>query len=129
MFLFITYFVQAILGYTPLVSGLLFLPFSAGVILSAGLASRLLPAFGPRWVTFVGLLAVVVVVAVGALVSVNTAKFAGPVVFTKPNLPPTYTVEPCTATAAISPLVLYLNCGLHPSGLPVVASTAPAYCV
>ncbi len=51
MFLFLTYFFQAVLGYTPLQSGLLFLPFSAGVIVSAGLASQLLPRFGPRWVT------------------------------------------------------------------------------
>lgn len=54
MFLFLTYFFQAVLGYTPLQSGLLFLPFSAGVILSAGLASQLLPRFGPRWVTATG---------------------------------------------------------------------------
>lgn len=51
MFLFLTYFFQGILGYTPLQAGLLFLPFSAGVILSAGLAAQLLPRFGPRWVT------------------------------------------------------------------------------
>ncbi len=54
MFLFISYFFQAVLGYSPLTSGLLFLPFSAGVIISAGIASQLLPRFGPRWVTFSG---------------------------------------------------------------------------
>lgn len=54
MFLFISYFFQAVLGYSPLTSGLLFLPFSAGVIISAGIASQLMPRFGPRWVTFVG---------------------------------------------------------------------------
>ena len=54
MFLFLTYFFQAVLGYTPLQSGLLFLPFSAGIVVSAGLASQLLPRFGPRWVTTVG---------------------------------------------------------------------------
>lgn len=54
MFLFISYFFQAVLGYSPLTSGLLFLPFSAGVIISAGIASQLLPRFGPRWVTFTG---------------------------------------------------------------------------
>jgi EmrB/QacA subfamily drug resistance transporter len=56
MFLFISYFFQAVLGYSPLTSGLLFLPFSAGVIISAGIASQLLPRFGPRWVTFGGFL-------------------------------------------------------------------------
>jgi EmrB/QacA subfamily drug resistance transporter len=60
MFLFLTYFFQGVLGYTPLQSGLLFLPFSAGVILSAGLAAQLLPRFGPRWVTGGGFLLAVV---------------------------------------------------------------------
>jgi EmrB/QacA subfamily drug resistance transporter len=54
MFLFLTYFFQIVLGYTPLKAGLLFLPFSAGVIISAGIASQLLPRFGPRYVTFGG---------------------------------------------------------------------------
>lgn len=54
MFLFISYFFQAVLGFSPLTSGLLFLPFSAGVVISAGIASQLLPRFGPRWVTFSG---------------------------------------------------------------------------
>jgi len=54
MFLFLSYFFQAVLGYSALKSGLLFLPFSVGVVLSAGIASQLLPRFGPRWVTFGG---------------------------------------------------------------------------
>lgn len=54
MFLFLTYFFQIVLQYTPLQAGLLFLPFSAGVIVSAGIASQLLPRFGPRYVTFSG---------------------------------------------------------------------------
>lgn len=54
MFLFITYFMQLVLGYTPLTAGLLFLPFSAGVVISAGIASQLLPRFGPRYLTLVG---------------------------------------------------------------------------
>lgn len=54
MFLFLSYFFQAVLGYSALKSGLLFLPFSLGVVVSAGIASQLLPRFGPRWVTFGG---------------------------------------------------------------------------
>jgi len=54
MFLFLTYFFQIVMGYTPLTSGLLFLPFSVGVVLSAGIASQLLPRYGPRYVTFAG---------------------------------------------------------------------------
>jgi EmrB/QacA subfamily drug resistance transporter len=60
MFLFLTYFFQGVLGYSPLTSGLLFLPFSAGVIVSAGIASQLLPRFGPRWVTGAGFIMTVV---------------------------------------------------------------------
>ncbi len=54
MFLFISFFFQGVLNYSPLTSGLLFLPFSAGVIVSAGIASQLLPRFGPRWITATG---------------------------------------------------------------------------
>lgn len=54
MFLFLSYFFQEVLNYTALQSGLLFLPFSVGVVLSAGIASQLLPRYGPRWVTFGG---------------------------------------------------------------------------
>jgi len=60
MFLFLTYFMQGILGFTPLQAGLLFLPFSAGIILSAGIASQALPRFGPRWVTGVGFLIAII---------------------------------------------------------------------
>jgi EmrB/QacA subfamily drug resistance transporter len=48
VFLFLSYYFQNILGYTPLRAGLAFLPFPIGVITSATLASRLLPRFGPR---------------------------------------------------------------------------------
>ncbi len=56
MFLFLSIYFQGILQYSPVKSGLLFLPFSVGVGISAGLASQLLPKFGPRYVSFVGLL-------------------------------------------------------------------------
>jgi EmrB/QacA subfamily drug resistance transporter len=55
MFLFLAYFFQGILQYSPVRAGLLFLPFSVGVGISAGIASQALPRFGPRYVSFVGL--------------------------------------------------------------------------
>ncbi len=54
MFLFLTYYFQGILGYSAIKSGLLFLPFSLGVIVSAGVASQLLPRLGPRPLVSVG---------------------------------------------------------------------------
>ena len=56
MFLFLAYFFQGILLYSPVKAGLLFLPFSVGVGISAGAASQLLPRFGPRIISFIGLL-------------------------------------------------------------------------
>jgi EmrB/QacA subfamily drug resistance transporter len=56
MFLFLAYFFQGILQYSPIKAGLLFLPFSVGVGISAGIASVMLPRFGPRYVSFIGLL-------------------------------------------------------------------------
>ena len=54
MFLFLTYYFQINLGYTPIKAGLAFLPFSGGIIVTAGLASSLLPRFGPKPLMLVG---------------------------------------------------------------------------
>ena len=57
MFLFLGLYLQVILGYTPLKSGFAFLPFTAGIIVFAGIASQLLPRVGPRPLMVPGLLA------------------------------------------------------------------------
>ena len=54
-FLFLTYFLQETLGYSALKTGFAFLPFSGGIIIGAGLASKLLPRVGPRALMVVGL--------------------------------------------------------------------------
>lgn len=48
MFLFLTYYLQLNLGYSPLKAGFAFLPFSAGIILTAGVVANLLPKVGPK---------------------------------------------------------------------------------
>jgi EmrB/QacA subfamily drug resistance transporter len=48
MFLFLGLYLQIVLGYSPLKSGFAFLPFTAGIIVFAGVASQLLPKFGPK---------------------------------------------------------------------------------
>ena len=55
-FLFLTYYMQAVLGYSALKTGFAFLPFSAGIIFSATMASSLLPRVGPRALMCFGLL-------------------------------------------------------------------------
>jgi EmrB/QacA subfamily drug resistance transporter len=56
MFLFLTYYFQGTLGYSPLKAGLLFLPFSGGIIVGAGVTSQILPKVGPRILMTVGTL-------------------------------------------------------------------------
>lgn len=56
MFLFLGLYLQVILGYSPLKSGFAFLPFTAGIVLFAGIASILLPKVGPKPLMVPGLL-------------------------------------------------------------------------
>jgi EmrB/QacA subfamily drug resistance transporter len=57
MFLFLTYYLQQTLGYSPVVSGVAFLPMIAMVVVSANLSNVvLLPRFGPRVLVAVGML-------------------------------------------------------------------------
>ncbi|MFG2307228.1 MFS transporter [Streptomyces sp. NPDC048566] len=48
MFFFLTLFVQNILGFSPLKAGFAFLPVSVIIAIGAGVASNLLPRFGPK---------------------------------------------------------------------------------
>ncbi|MGV9820380.1 MFS transporter [Nocardia xishanensis] len=48
MFLFLSFYFQVTLGYSPLKAGVAFLPFPAGIAISAGVTSALLPKVGPR---------------------------------------------------------------------------------
>src|SRR5271169_6359445 len=58
IFLFLTYYLQQTLAYSPLVTGVAFLPISAGLILAANLSTIvLMPRIGPRPLVAFGLLA------------------------------------------------------------------------
>ena len=63
MFFFNSLYIQRVLGFGPLEAGLAFLPFTAGIMVSAGLASKFSPKVGVRPVAIVGL----VVSALGML--------------------------------------------------------------
>ncbi len=56
MFFFNSLYLQRVLGYGPLEAGLAFLPFTFGIIVSAGLASRFAPRIGVRPVAVVGMI-------------------------------------------------------------------------
>jgi hypothetical protein len=48
MFFFIVLFVQNVLSYSPIESGLAFLPVTVAIIVGAGLSQQLLPVLGPK---------------------------------------------------------------------------------
>ena len=56
MFLFLGLYLQVILGYSPLKSGFAFLPFTAGVMVFAGVSSQLLHKVGPKPLMIPGLI-------------------------------------------------------------------------
>ena len=53
-FLFLTLFLQNVLGYTPLEAGFASLPTTVGVLISATLASNLMPRIGPKILMMIG---------------------------------------------------------------------------
>jgi len=56
MFFFNSLYLQRVLGYGPLDAGLAFLPFTGGIIISAGFASRYAPTLGVRPVAIGGMI-------------------------------------------------------------------------
>ncbi|MRH93626.1 MFS transporter [Nocardia sp. SYP-A9097] len=56
MFIFLSYYFQIQLGYSPLKAGLALLPLAGGILISAGVTSGVLPKSGPRPVMLAGAL-------------------------------------------------------------------------
>jgi EmrB/QacA subfamily drug resistance transporter len=56
MFFFISLYLQNVMGYSPIKTGLSYLPLSVGIILSAGLASQMVTRFGFKPPLIAGLL-------------------------------------------------------------------------
>jgi EmrB/QacA subfamily drug resistance transporter len=54
MFYFLGIYIQTILGYSPLKTGLAFLPFSVGIVVAAQVASNLIAKVDPRWISGAG---------------------------------------------------------------------------
>lgn len=56
MFYFLSQYIQNVMGYSPIKAGVAFLPFCAGIVVAAGLASNLVNRIDPRWISGVGTL-------------------------------------------------------------------------
>lgn len=60
MFLFLSYYFQVALKLSPVQNGLMFLPFATGMVISATIASKLLPRYGPRVLPLIGIFMAVI---------------------------------------------------------------------
>jgi MFS family permease len=55
VFLFLTYYLQLTLGYSPLKTGVAFLPLTAALVITAGLSTRVMPRVGARPIVAAGM--------------------------------------------------------------------------
>src|SRR5262245_690429 len=107
MFFFNTLYIQRVLGYGPLEAGLAFLPFTAGIMVSAGLASRFTPTIGVRPVAITGM----VVTAAGMLLLTQLpvdGSYAA-------NVLPALILTSLGLGCVFVPLTLVATTGLEPS--------------
>jgi EmrB/QacA subfamily drug resistance transporter len=58
LFFFLTLFIQNVLGYSAIRSGIAYLPFAVGVVVASAVASQLVPRIGPRPLIVAGAAAV-----------------------------------------------------------------------
>ncbi|MGC0362654.1 EmrB/QacA subfamily drug resistance transporter [Rhodococcus sp. 27YEA15] len=73
VFLFLTYYLQTILNYSPIITGVAFLPMVAAMIVSATSSTAvLLPRFGPRFLITLGLVLAAVGLALLAQLAVDS---------------------------------------------------------
>jgi EmrB/QacA subfamily drug resistance transporter len=107
IFLFLTYFLQQNLGFSPIISGVAFLPMVFSLMIGATTSTTmLLPRFGPRPLVFVGML-----LGAGAMLwmsrltvdSSYAGGVLGPLVFMGLGIGLTMAPSMNTATAGVQP--------------------------
>ena len=105
MFFFNTLYLQRVLGYGPLEAGLAFLPFTAGIMISAGLASQFAPRVGVRPVAAIGM-----VLTTGGLLLLTQLPVDGSYVA---NVLPAILLSSLGMGAVFMPLTLIATTGLE----------------
>src|ERR687887_510266 len=105
MFFFNTLYIQRVLGYGPLKAGLAFLPFTAGIMISAGIASQFAPRLGVRPVAAVGML-----LSAGGLLLLTQLPVHGSYVA---NVLPSIMLSSLGMGAVFMPLTLIATTGLE----------------
>jgi EmrB/QacA subfamily drug resistance transporter len=105
MFFFNTLYIQRVLGYGPLKAGLAFLPFTAGIMVSAGIASNFATKVGVRPIAAAGML--LTVLGMGLLTQLPThGSYLA-------NVLPSIVVSSLGMGAVFMPLTLVATTGLE----------------
>jgi predicted MFS family arabinose efflux permease len=107
MFFFNSLYLQKVLLYGPLKAGLAFLPFTAGIMVSAGLASQFAPKIGVRPVAIVGMLVTMVGLLLLARIPVHGSYVA--------DVMPSILLTSLGMGAVFVPLTLVATTGLEDS--------------
>src|SRR4051794_26521265 len=105
MFFFNTLYIQRVLGYGPLKAGLAFLPFTAGIMVSAGIASQLATRIGVRIVAAVGMVLSVIGMLLLTQLPVDGTYLA--------NVLPSLLISSLGMGAVFMPLTLVATTGLE----------------
>jgi EmrB/QacA subfamily drug resistance transporter len=105
MFFFNTLYIQRVLGYGPLKAGVALLPFTAGIMISAGLASGLATRIGVRPVASVGMVLTIIGMLLFARMPVD-GSYASDVL-------PGIALSSLGMGAVFMPLTLVATTGLH----------------
>jgi EmrB/QacA subfamily drug resistance transporter len=116
MFFFNTLYLQRVLGYTPLEAGLAFLPFTAGIIVGAGLSQALVQKVGARELPLIGM----VLAVAGMLLftrlqpdSEYLTDFLPPVILASIGMGLTFVPVTLIATSGVPPSDAGLASGLY----------------
>jgi EmrB/QacA subfamily drug resistance transporter len=102
MFYFLGQYIQVVLGYSAIVTGLAFLPFSFGIVGAAQLASFLVARVDPRWIAGTGAVVAALGMFLLSRVSVASAYFPdliGPILVLSVGMGLTFV--PLTLTAVV----------------------------
>ena len=76
-FFMLTLYLQQVLGYTPLRTGLGYIPLAAAVVAASVIASKLIPRFGPRPIVITGLATAGIGLGILGHVPADATYFAG----------------------------------------------------
>src|SRR5262245_36279213 len=116
MFFFNTLYLQRVLGYSPLEAGLAFLPFTAGIIVGAGLSQALVQKVGARELPLIGM----VLAIAGMLLftrlqpdSSYLSDFLPPVILASIGMGLTFVPVTLIATSGVPPADAGLASGLY----------------